>query len=374
MVKDPGHVLIAPIIEPLMLLEDDASPVPALRKTVRLAAALREEQDYAVDTDRGSVRLTSEGRKHLHDTFGVLDPTSTETLLLERRVTQAVAAANCYARGRDYDITDNTVVPLPSGALPTGVRLRGGLLQAIEAKEDLTVSDTQWITATCSVFEYFQRYSQMGGTSRAELMFTAKLEELFRLQVWDRRTPEELHTQRQHAQQMATYLTLNRQITLWGRLGAQQRTEVYEMRDRIWEPHELRTLLHHLVEAVVRQDIHHGSGDPRQRHPGLGELASALVPEELANTAGTQGIEDAILTRARTVCDDQLMTDPDTLRRAVLSALDQAAVYQAQAEMHYRDLYWPDGLTTFEEALAAAHHSLRTEFERAVVRHALRRG
>jgi hypothetical protein len=37
-VTDPGHVLIAPIAEPLMLLEDDASPADALRTAARLAA------------------------------------------------------------------------------------------------------------------------------------------------------------------------------------------------------------------------------------------------------------------------------------------------------------------------------------------------
>ncbi|MEU9348393.1 hypothetical protein AB0D74_45070 [Streptomyces sp. NPDC048278] len=373
-VKDPGHVLIAPIVEPLMLLEDEASPAEELRKSARMAAALRGGLDYAVDTARGVVRLTAEGRKRLHDAFGVIDPAHVETLLLEKRVTEAVAAAGCYARGRDYDITDGAVVPLASGTLPAGVRLHGGLLQAIETKEGMPASDTQWITATVSVFEYFQRYSRVGGTSSAELMFTAELEELFGLNVWDRRGPEELKTQQQHAQQMAAYLTLNRQIAQWGRPGVQQRTELYDVRGRIWEPLELRVLLRHLVETVVKDEIRHGNAGLGQLRGGPGGLATELLREQAAGTADPRRAEDTVLTRVRTICDDYLRTDPDAQRLAVQSALDQAAVYQAQAELYYRDRYWPDDLATFEEELTAVHDSLRTQFERAVARQVLDRG
>ncbi|MER7179604.1 hypothetical protein ABT404_08980 [Streptomyces hyaluromycini] len=363
-VKDPGHVLIAPIVEPLMLLEDDASPVEELQKTAWMAATLRGGQDYSIDTERGAVRLTAQGRKRLHDAFGVTDPASMETLLLEKRVMEAVAAAGCYAQGRDYDIADGTVVPLAAGTMPTGVRLRGGLLQAIETKEGLPVSDTQWITATVSVFEFFQRYSRVGGTSSAEVVFTAELEELFGLQVHDRRGPEELKTQQQHAPQMAAYLALNRQIAQWDRPGAQQRTELYDVRDRMGEPLELRALLHRLVETAVREQIRLGDGDFRKLQRQFGGSASELPLEQPSDT---------MLTRARTVCDDFLATDPDAQRRAVQSVLDQVAVYQAQAEMYYRDRYWPDELATFEEELTAVHDSLRTQFERAVARHVLHR-
>ncbi|MFG2961490.1 hypothetical protein ACGF5O_48230 [Streptomyces sp. NPDC048291] len=373
-VKDPGHVLIAPIVEPLMLLEDEASPAGELRKSARMAAALRGGLDYAVDTARGVARLTAEGRKRLHDAFGVIDPAHVETLLLEKRVTEAVAATGCYARGRDYDIADGAVVPLASGTLPAGVRLHGGLLQAIETKEGMPASDTQWITATVSVFEYFQRYSRVGGTSSAELMFTAELEELFGLNVWDRRGPEELKTQQQHAQQMAAYLALNRQIAQWGRPGVQQRTELYDVRGRIWEPLELRVLLRHLVETVVKDEIRHGNAGPGQLRGGPGGLAAELLREQAAGAADPRRAEDTVLTRVRTICDDYLMTDPDAQRRAVQSALDQAAVYQAQAELYYRDRYWPDDLATFEEELTAVHDSLRTQFERAVARQVLDRG
>jgi hypothetical protein len=370
-VTDPGHVLISPIAEPLMLMEDDASPADALRKAARLAATLNNGQDYAVDTDRALVRLTSHGRKRVHDAFGVTDAASMQTLLLEKRITQALAAASCYTRGRDYDLADGTVAPLPSGALPGGVRVRGGLLQAIETKEGVAVTDTQWITATISVFEYFRRYSHLGGTSLAQLMFTTELEELFNLTVWDRREGEELRTQQQHAPQMAAYLALNRQIAQWGRLGAQQRTELYGLRESSWQPDELQTLLHHLVDAAVTQAIGDSNGDlPRLRRE-LGELATDALLEQPTGGGDPQAMADQVRIRARAVCDDHLATDPDRQRRAIHSALDQAAVYQAQAEMHYRDLYWPDDLAPFEEALTAVHNSIRTHAERAIARQAL---
>ncbi|WP_369188705.1 hypothetical protein [Streptomyces sp. R08] len=371
-VKDPGHVLVAPITEPLTLVEDDASPSHELRKVSRLAAALHDGQDYAVDTDQKAARLTPKGRNLIHDAFGVTDPAGIETLLLEKRVEEALVARDRYSRGRDYDVVDTRVVPIPSGQLPTGVRLRGGLLQAIEVKEGVAVSDAQWVTAMVSVFEYFRRYSRVGGTSAAELMFTAELEELFGLTVWDLRGPEELSTQRQYAQQMSGYLDLNRRIARWSRLGEQQRAELNDLRDRSWEPHELRTLLHRSVDEAVRKELRRGGGDPQRLRRGLGELAAVLPPEQITGIGDPQRLSDTVLTSVRSVCDDHLAADPGTQRRGAQSAVDQAAVYQAQAEMYYRDLYWPDGLDAFEEALMGAHDGILAQFGRAVARHALR--
>ncbi len=372
LVKDPGHVLVAPITEPLTLVEDDASPSHELRKVARLAATLHDGQDYAVDTDQKAARLTPKGRNRIHDAFGVTDPAGIETLLLEKRVEEALVAHDRYSRGRDYDVVDARVVPIPSGQLPTGVRLRGGLLQAIEVKEGVAVSDAQWVTAMVSVFEYFRRYSRVGGTSAAELMFTAELEELFGLTVWDLRGPEELSTQRQYAQQMSGYLDLNRRIARWSRLGEQQRAELNDLRDRSWEPHELRTLLHRSVDEAVRKELRRSDGDPQRLRRGLGELAAVLPPEQITGIGDPQRLSDTVLTSVRSVCDDHLAADPDTQRRGVQSAVDQAAVYQAQAEMYYRDLFWPDGLAAFEEALTGAHDGILAQFGRAVARHALR--
>ncbi|MFJ9248604.1 hypothetical protein [Streptomyces sp. NPDC101776] len=372
-VKDPGHVLVASVAEPLTLVEDDVSPAHELREVARLTAVLSDDQDYAVDADRGVVQLTRKGRIRLHDAFGVTDPAGMETLLLEKRVGEAVLANHRYARGRDYDVAGAEVVPASSGELPKGVRLRGGLLQAIEVKEGLAVSDAQWVTTTVSVFEYFRRYSHVGGTSLAELMFTAELEELFGLTVWDLRGPDELSSQRQYAQQMAVHLDLNRRIARWSRLGEQQRAELDGLRDRSREPHELRTLLRRSVAEAVREELRHSAGDPRRLRRGLGELATGLPPERLTGTGDPQRIAETVLTNARSVCDDHLLADPDTQRAGVRSAVDQAAVYQAQAEMYYRDRHWPDDLAAFEEALMGLHEELRTQFGRAVARHALRR-
>jgi hypothetical protein len=190
------------------------------------------------------------------------------------RVEEAAVANDRYSRGRDYDVVGAKVVPIPPGELPKGVRLRGGLLQAIEVKEGVAVSDAQWVTTMGSVFEYFRRYSRVGGTSLAELMFTAEFEELFGLTVWDLRGPDELSTQRQYAQQMAGYLDLNRRIARWSRLGEQQRAELCNLRDRSWEPHELRTLLHRLVDAAVREELQRSDGDPQRLRRGLAACAA----------------------------------------------------------------------------------------------------
>ncbi|MFE4721167.1 hypothetical protein ACFRLW_33085 [Streptomyces sp. NPDC056728] len=373
-VNDPGHVLIAPVVEPLTLTEHDGSPAMELRNVAWCATTLRAGTDYVVDAERNVARLTPVGRSRMHDAYGVVDRAGMETLLLEKRIGEALLAAGRFVRGQDYDVVNGAVVRIPSGALPGGFRYDAGLRQAIEVMEGVAVSDAEWITATVSVFEYFRRYSTVGGTSLAEIMFTDQLQELFGLEVWDRRTGDELSTQRQYEQEIIRYGELNRRIARWDRLGARQRAELYALRERTLTPHGLDTLVHRMINDAIRGEVRRSAGDPERLRRSLAQLVPGLPATRLVGVRELRRIADIAAESAQVLCAGNLSRNRERESQAVQHAINQAATYLAQAEMYYRDLAWPDDLTDFEKALTAIYERLCEELGTAVARHVLQRG
>ncbi|WP_328911681.1 MULTISPECIES: hypothetical protein [unclassified Streptomyces] len=312
-VSDPGQVMIA-FNRRITLLEKDVTPAGELRRIAGFAAGLREGADVTVDAESAVPRLTPRGRERLHDAYGVVVPVSTAALLLEKRAVEAVLARRSR-RGEEYELAGGEVLRLPSGTLPDGLGFTGGLRQAIEVREGVAVSDTDWPVAVGSVPAHFRGYRVVGGTSQAELLFTAELEELFGLRVWDRRTEGEREAERVHAADLGRYLELNRKLARWDAVGCRHRAGFGDLRESLWEP----------------------SG-------------TALAVRSLTG--------DAVPADA----------DTDALRAGLRSVLDQALVHYNVAEGYGRGAHWPDGLPAYERSLTEIRDSLWHDVRGAVAR------
>ncbi|MFF7159618.1 hypothetical protein [Streptomyces sp. NPDC008139] len=311
-VSDTGQVMIANINGRFTLSEKDRTPSGQLRRIAEFAAGLHEGADFTVNGDTGVPRISPHGRAELHDAYGVTDHTGMQALLLEKRLGEAVLARRSQ-QGQDYDVVGDEVVRVPSGALPDGYGFTGGLRQALEVKESVPVSDTDWLTATTTVPAYFGRYRVVGGTSVAEILFATELEEIFGLEIWDRRTPQEADVERVHATDIGRYLEINRNLVRWDALSARNRAEFHTFRESLWEPAELSTAVRHLT----------------------GEAVSA---------------------------------EADQLRASFQSALDQALVYYNVADAYGRSVHWPDALAEHEQGLTTIRDSLWADLRGAMIR------
>lgn len=311
-VSDTGQVMVANINGQFTLLEKDTTPSDRLRRIAEFAAGLRDGVDFTVNGDTGVPRISPHGRAKVHDAYGVADPADTQALLLEKRMGEAVFARRAR-RGQDYDVADGEVLRAPSGVLPAGYGFTGGLRQALEIKEGVPVSDTDWLTAVTTVPAYFSGYQAVGGTSVAEILFAAELKEIFGVEVWDRRTPQEADVERVHAPDIGRYLDLNRNLARWHVLPARHRAEFHDLRETLWEPDELASTVRRLI----------------------GEPATA---------------------------------DTVQLRADLQSALDQALTYYNVADAYGRSIHWPDALADHEQALASIRASLWRDLRGALIR------
>lgn len=129
---------------------------------------LEEDRDYIKEEQ--SVWLTDEGVAYAERYFGIQGFYEAENFELNRHVTLALRAHIAMERGKDYVVTEKAEVSLldnGTGRVLSGMKLRGGMHQAIEAKEKVTLTQENRSVASITyqnLFLLFPRMSGMSGT------------------------------------------------------------------------------------------------------------------------------------------------------------------------------------------------------------------
>lgn len=129
---------------------------------------LQPERDYIEEEQ--SVWLTDEGVAYAERYFGIEKFYAEENFELNRHVTLALRAHITMERDKDYMVTEKGEVSLldnSTGRVLPGMKLRGGIHQAIEAKEKVNISQETRSVASITyqnLFMMFPRLSGMSGT------------------------------------------------------------------------------------------------------------------------------------------------------------------------------------------------------------------
>lgn len=129
---------------------------------------LEPDRDYIEEEQ--SVWLTDEGVAYAERYFGIKGFYEAENFELNRHVTLALRAHITMERDKDYVVTEKGEVSLldnGTGRVLSGMKLRGGMHQAIEAKEKMTITQENRSVASITyqnLFLLFPRMSGMSGT------------------------------------------------------------------------------------------------------------------------------------------------------------------------------------------------------------------
>lgn len=129
---------------------------------------LQPERDY-IEEDHG-VWLTDEGVAYAEQYFRIEGFYKAENFELNRHVTLALRAHILMEREKDYVITEKGEVSLldnGTGRVLPGMKLRGGMHQAIEAKEKVKITQENRSVASVTyqnLFLLFPHLSGMSGT------------------------------------------------------------------------------------------------------------------------------------------------------------------------------------------------------------------
>ncbi|MDE7353917.1 MAG: preprotein translocase subunit SecA [Acetatifactor sp.] len=129
---------------------------------------LQPERDY-IEEDK-SAWLTDQGVAYAERYFRIEKFYAAENFELNRHVTLALKAHMVMEKNKDYVVTEAGEVSLldnGTGRILTGMKLRGGMHQAIEAKEKLKITQENRSVASITyqnLFLLFPRMSGMSGT------------------------------------------------------------------------------------------------------------------------------------------------------------------------------------------------------------------
>jgi preprotein translocase subunit SecA len=144
------------------------------------------EEDFEFSDDERKVWFTKTGLNKIKQYFNIDEIFSEKNFGIYRHIVLALQANYLKKRGRDYVVDSGKILLLDevNGRKMEGVKLSGGIHQAIEAKESIeitTESKTLGTISYQSLFKKFKRLSGMTGTAKTD---ENEFIETFHLQVF----------------------------------------------------------------------------------------------------------------------------------------------------------------------------------------------
>lgn len=165
-IDEADAVLLDSAIMPLVI-----SGVPRVQSNLYdvcdfFVQSLVEDIDY-IEED-GAVWLTPKGIHYAESFFKIDNFYGKEYFEINRHVTLSLRAHKLLKNEKDYILTEDKEVKLfdsATGRLLDGVKLRGGLHQAIEAKEKVEISQEYRTVASVTFQNLFLMFEKMAGMS-----------------------------------------------------------------------------------------------------------------------------------------------------------------------------------------------------------------
>ena len=160
-----------------MVLMDAATMPLVISGTPRVQSNLYAMADFFVTTmqadrdyveEEQNVWLTEEGAAYAERYFGIKNFYAAENFELNRHVTLALRAHITMEKDKDYVVSEKGEVLLldqSTGRILSGMKMRGGIHQAIEAKEKVAITMENRSVASTTYQNLFLLFPHMAGMS-----------------------------------------------------------------------------------------------------------------------------------------------------------------------------------------------------------------
>lgn len=184
-VDEIDYILIDEARTPLIISGPTEETARMFREFARIAKLFRSEEDYEVDEEHRRLTLTDLGWQKAEKILkfdNIADPqAATARYYLET----ALRAREFFRRDRDYIVKDGRVIIVDefTGRLMPDRRYSGGLHQAIEAKEGLTVQRESQTLAQITLQHYFRLYQGLAGMTGTAKTEEQEFKEIYGLDV-----------------------------------------------------------------------------------------------------------------------------------------------------------------------------------------------
>lgn len=151
----------------------------------RIIPKLNKDTDYEIDEKLKAVTLTESGINRIEQILGVGDIYNNRGIKYLHHLEQALKAEVLFKRDKDYVVKNGEVIIVDpfTGRLMPGRRWSGGLHQAIEAKEGVSIQPESLTLASITFQNYFRMYDKISGMTGTALTSAEEFDKVYGLEV-----------------------------------------------------------------------------------------------------------------------------------------------------------------------------------------------
>lgn len=185
LVDEVYSVLLDAAQTPLVISGSPRVQSNLFNSTDRIVKSLQKDKDYEFSEDLTSVWFTKEGIKHLEDYLGITNLVSKRWSDLYRHLVLALQANYTIKRNQDYVVVDDEVLLLDSenGRALTGMKRESGIHQAMEAKEEVPLTEQTRAMASITLQNFFKMFKKLSGMTGTAVTSAREFMDVYNLPV-----------------------------------------------------------------------------------------------------------------------------------------------------------------------------------------------
>ncbi|MBP1930206.1 DEAD/DEAH box helicase [Ammoniphilus resinae] len=245
---------------PLIIAAPTKSPSDIYYICTRIVRGLQEERDYEYDHELQQVMFTEEGIREIETSLQIDNLYDLENVSIYHYLLQSLRARVLMRRDVHYIVAQGKVnlIDTYTGRILEGRQLNDGLHQAIEAKENVSLSDENKSHATITIQKFFGLYRRVVGMTGTILTEEEEIYKIYGLQAF--RIPTHRPVIRQDDEQVfltkeAKYLSIVQEVEAANQrgqpvlIGTTSIAQSEEMAHRL----RLRNLPYRLLNAKTEE-------------------------------------------------------------------------------------------------------------------------
>ncbi|MBU4350915.1 preprotein translocase subunit SecA [Candidatus Parcubacteria bacterium] len=184
-VDEVDSILIDEARTPLIISAPEQEPSKMYQEFSRIIPSLKKDEDYQIDEKLRVVTLTEEGINHVEKIMGMTDIYQQWGIKQLHHLEQSLKAETLFEKDKDYVVKNNQILIVDefTGRILPGRRWSGGLHQAIEAKERVTVQPESLTLGTITFQNYFRMYKKLSGMTGTALTSAEEFAKVYKLEA-----------------------------------------------------------------------------------------------------------------------------------------------------------------------------------------------
>ena len=184
-IDEIDSILIDEARTPLIISAPNTESSKMYEEFARIIPKLDSQTDYQIDEKIKAVTLTEAGVNKVEKILGLENIYEERGMKYLHYLEQGLKARALFRRDRDYMVKDGKIIIIDefTGRLMPGRRWSGGLHQAIEAKEGVSIQPESITLATITFQNLFRMYEKLAGMTGTAATSAEEFDRVYGLEV-----------------------------------------------------------------------------------------------------------------------------------------------------------------------------------------------